>query len=111
MPRELRVRRLGHDYCAHCAQESALYEQFPTCRDCGEHVCIYDYIGGSLLEDEGRETVMCWMCDDFRIAEERREREEQEDDDFADDYDDHDDDWIANDEIEPLEQITDVDFD
>ena len=45
-----------------CTARSEEFTEWPTCRECGEHVCPAHMAEGTLVEDEGRSECMCASC-------------------------------------------------
>ncbi|MFK5283936.1 hypothetical protein ACI3PL_30595, partial [Lacticaseibacillus paracasei] len=45
-----------------CGERSREYAEWPTCRNCHDHVCLHHVAPGTLTVDEGRETALCPSC-------------------------------------------------
>lgn len=54
------------DYRPLCGQRSREYEQWPTCSDCGDHVCPDHMQPGTLDEGDGErhDRCLCVRCHD-----------------------------------------------
>ena len=49
------------DHATPCSARSKEYTEWPSCRECHEHVCEAHEFPGT-LRDDGRETVLCLSC-------------------------------------------------
>lgn len=45
-----------------CGERSSEYTEWPTCRNCHDHVCLNHRMQDTFEDDEGRETVLCRDC-------------------------------------------------
>lgn len=45
-----------------CGERSNEYAEWPTCRNCHDHVCLNHRMQNTFEDDEGRETVLCRDC-------------------------------------------------
>jgi DnaJ-class molecular chaperone len=54
--------------CDYCGNRSVEYEQWPTCRECHDHVCPDCTLAGSLVtgDGDGPDLVTCAYCEDDR---------------------------------------------
>jgi hypothetical protein len=55
--------------CDRCRARSGEYESWPTCKDCGEHICPECDIETERTEDEADKT----LCVECRIERSRQE--------------------------------------
>lgn len=51
-----------------CTNKSEEYGAWPTCRECSEDVCSAHTVAGSLIENDGVESVICLECVRVRLA-------------------------------------------
>ena len=47
--------------CDRCTKRSEEYTSWPTCKDCGEHICESCDIASERTQDERNETL-CFEC-------------------------------------------------